>query len=83
MLAPLERNRRYVQRVCVCIINLHFNWVPDNWTRREKILNYCVGVIDASKQEKQTTLESTSDDPRTQRKMQAALFGDETKVRVE
>lgn len=57
-----------------------FDTVLDNWTRRGQILNYCVGVLDASKQEKQIRLASLGDDPRAQRKLQAELFSYETKV---
>jgi hypothetical protein len=54
----------------------------DNWTRRTKIIDYCVNVIDVAQQEKRLNLETVGDDARAQRKIQAALFADETKVRV-
>lgn len=78
MFTPMEGNRRYAHRGSH-ISPFKFDGV-DNWTRRAKILDYCVGVLDASKQEKQTHIDNSGDDPRAQRKLQAELFSYETKV---
>jgi len=49
----------------------------ENWTRRAKIIDYCVGIVDNSTQE--TGLGDLEDGPRVERKRQAALYADETK----
>jgi len=51
----------------------------DNWTRRTKIIDYCVGVLDSSKKDTQTSIDNLEDDPRSQRKLRAALYADDTK----
>lgn len=52
----------------------------ENWKRRTEIVEYCVGVVDQSMEQKRATLQSEDVDPATQRKIQGALFAEEVKV---
>ncbi|KAH7929436.1 hypothetical protein BV22DRAFT_1002723 [Leucogyrophana mollusca] len=51
----------------------------ENWKRRTEIVDYCVGVVDQSMDEKRKALDGQEGDARAQRKTQAALFADEVK----
>ncbi|RDB22874.1 Coiled-coil domain-containing protein 58 [Hypsizygus marmoreus] len=50
-----------------------------NWKRRTELVEYCVKVVDQSLNEKRKAMDTQSDDPRTQRKIQAEIFADEVK----
>lgn len=51
-----------------------------NWSRRRAIVNYCVGVVDESVDEKRQTLQDAGDDASVQRKARGALYAEEVKV---
>ncbi|EGN93051.1 hypothetical protein SERLA73DRAFT_64689 [Serpula lacrymans var. lacrymans S7.3] len=51
----------------------------ENWKRRTEIIEYCDGVVDRSMQEKRGAVNDLKEDPRAQRKIQAALFADQVK----
>ncbi|KZT24513.1 hypothetical protein NEOLEDRAFT_1134891 [Neolentinus lepideus HHB14362 ss-1] len=51
----------------------------ENWKRRTQIIEYCVGVVDASMDEKRNTIEDQADKPAEQRKLQAQLYAEEVK----
>ncbi|KDQ64491.1 hypothetical protein JAAARDRAFT_117784 [Jaapia argillacea MUCL 33604] len=51
----------------------------ENWKRRTEIVEYCVGVVDASMDEKRQSMQELESDPAAQRRTQAALFADEVK----
>ena len=53
----------------------------ENWKRRKDIIDYCVGVVDVSLEEKRRVLFSQEADPATQRKVKGALYAEEVKVR--
>ncbi|KAJ6539337.1 caffeine-induced death protein 2-domain-containing protein [Mycena capillaripes] len=46
-----------------------------NWNRRKQVIDYCVGVVDQSKEEKQKAAE-VEEDPSRRRKLEAAMFSD-------
>jgi hypothetical protein len=50
-----------------------------NWTRRRTIIEYCVGVVDQSKEEKQKAAQA-EEDPARRRAMEAKVFSDDVKV---
>ena len=52
----------------------------ENWKRRTEIVEYCVGVVDQSMDEKRKVLETQQSDAATQRRIQGALFAEEVKV---
>lgn len=54
----------------------------ENWKRRTEIVSYCVGVVDKSMVEKRQSMQDQSSDPSAQRRIQAALYSDEVKVRA-
>ena len=51
-----------------------------NWKRRTQLIEYCVGVVDQSIEEKRRGIEDESLDPSSRRKMQAEMYGEEVKV---
>ncbi|EIM85633.1 uncharacterized protein STEHIDRAFT_140204 [Stereum hirsutum FP-91666 SS1] len=51
----------------------------ENWRRRTEIIDYCVGVVDQSMEQKRTVIQEKEDDPAGQRKIQGALFAEEVK----
>lgn len=55
--------------------------VKENWKRRTEIIEYCVGVVDKSMEEKKLTLQQESTVPAVQRQIQGALYAEEVKVR--
>ncbi|PCH41161.1 hypothetical protein WOLCODRAFT_137225 [Wolfiporia cocos MD-104 SS10] len=50
-----------------------------NWKRRTEIVDYCVGVVDQSMEEKRQSLSSKEHDAASQRRTQGALFAEEVK----
>ena len=54
----------------------------ENWKRREAIIEYCVGVVDRSVEEKRTALEQDPNaaDERVQRRIRGEMYAQETKV---
>ncbi|KAF7355309.1 Coiled-coil domain-containing protein 58 [Mycena sanguinolenta] len=50
-----------------------------NWSRRKTIIEYCVSVVDQSKEEKQKAAQA-EEDPSRRRAIEAALFADNVKV---
>lgn len=52
-----------------------------NWKRRTEIINYCVGVVDQSMDEKRRSLDTEGNDPTQQRRTQGALYAEDVKVR--
>ncbi|CCL99422.1 uncharacterized protein FIBRA_01440 [Fibroporia radiculosa] len=50
-----------------------------NWKRRTEIVEYCVGVVDQSMDEKRKQLQQEAGDPATQRRIQGTLFAEEVK----
>lgn len=52
-----------------------------NWKRRTEIINYCVGVVDQSMDEKRRSLDTEGNDPPQQRQTQGALYAEDVKVR--
>lgn len=55
----------------------------ENWKRRTEIVEYCVGVVDQSIDEKRKILDTQQSDASTQRRIQGVLYAEEVKVRVE
>jgi hypothetical protein len=53
----------------------------ENWKRRTEIVSYCVGVVDKSMAEKRQSMQDQAEDSSAQRRIQAALYADEVKVR--
>ncbi|THH20309.1 hypothetical protein EW146_g1010 [Bondarzewia mesenterica] len=51
----------------------------ENWKRRTDVIEYCVGVVDQSMEQKRQALGESAGDPTAQRKIQGALFADEVK----
>ena len=51
-----------------------------NWKRRTQLIEYCVGVVDQSIEEKKKGIEDESLDPSSRRQMQAEMYGEEVKV---
>ncbi|PSS05376.1 hypothetical protein PHLCEN_2v3865 [Hermanssonia centrifuga] len=51
----------------------------ENWKRRTEIIEYCVTVVDQSKEEKQESLEKTDAEPSAQRKIRAELYSEQVK----
>ncbi|CAL1700955.1 unnamed protein product [Somion occarium] len=51
----------------------------ENWKRRTEIIEYCVGVVDKSMEEKKLTLQQESTVPAVQRQIQGALYAEEVK----
>ncbi|KAJ7781249.1 caffeine-induced death protein 2-domain-containing protein [Mycena metata] len=49
-----------------------------NWNRRKQIIDYCVAVVDQSKEEKQRTAQ-VEEDPSRRRKLEAAMYSDDVK----
>ncbi|KAJ7904506.1 caffeine-induced death protein 2-domain-containing protein [Mycena olivaceomarginata] len=49
-----------------------------NWTRRRTIIEYCVGVVDQSKEEKQKAAQA-EEDPARRRAIEAKVFSDDVK----
>lgn len=56
--------------------------ITENWKRRKDIIDYCVGVVDVSLEEKRQVLSSQEADPATQWKVKGALYAEEVKVRT-
>jgi hypothetical protein len=54
-----------------------------NWTRRTKLVKYCVYVVDQSLTEHRKVMEDQTEDPASQRRIQAKIFEDEVKVWTE
>ena len=52
----------------------------ENWKRRTDIIEYCVGVVDISLDEKRRELSVEGSDTATARKMKGALYAEEVKV---
>ena len=52
----------------------------ENWKRRTDIIEYCVGVVDISLDEKRRELSVAGSDTATARKMKGALYAEEVKV---
>ncbi|KAL1944188.1 hypothetical protein VTO73DRAFT_3373 [Trametes versicolor] len=50
-----------------------------NWSRRKDIVDYCVGVVDQSLEEKRELLQSAGDDASAQRKAKGVLYAEEVK----
>ncbi|KAI9066776.1 hypothetical protein FKP32DRAFT_1565142 [Trametes sanguinea] len=50
-----------------------------NWSRRTDIVEYCVGVVDQSLEEKRQSLQSAGDDASAQRKAKGILYAEEVK----
>lgn len=50
-----------------------------NWKRRQQIIEYCVDVVDRSKEEKQTAAQAEEDSKR-RRAIEAAVFSDDVMV---
>lgn len=50
-----------------------------NWKRRTEIINYCVGVVDQSMDEKRRSLDTEGNDPTQQRRTQGALYAEDVK----
>ncbi|KAI0353531.1 hypothetical protein OH77DRAFT_1406706 [Trametes cingulata] len=50
-----------------------------NWSRRKEIVEYCVGVIDQSLEEKRQTLQNAGDDASAQRRAKGILYAEEVK----
>jgi len=50
-----------------------------NWKRRTQLIEYCVGVVDQSIEEKKKGIEDESLDPSSRKKMQAEMYGEEVK----
>ncbi|VDC06300.1 unnamed protein product [Peniophora sp. CBMAI 1063] len=53
----------------------------ENWKRRESIIEYCVGVVDKSAEEKRVALQQdpSAADERMQRRIRAEMYAQETK----
>lgn len=51
-----------------------------NWNRRTQLIEYCVGVVDQSLEEKRQSIQGQDVDPVLKRKTQAAMYSDEVKV---
>ncbi|ETW75710.1 hypothetical protein HETIRDRAFT_422381 [Heterobasidion irregulare TC 32-1] len=51
----------------------------ENWKRRTDVIEYCVGVVDQSMEQKRQALGEKVGDPVEQRKIQGDLFADEVK----
>ncbi|KAJ7276390.1 caffeine-induced death protein 2-domain-containing protein [Mycena haematopus] len=49
-----------------------------NWSRRRTIIEYCVGVVDQSKEEKQKAAQA-EEDPARRRTIEATMFADDVK----
>ncbi|GBE79627.1 caffeine-induced death protein 2-domain-containing protein [Sparassis latifolia] len=49
-----------------------------NWKRRTEIVDYCVGVVDQSMEDRRQSMK-TEDDPAIQRRQQGALYAEEVK----
>ncbi|KAJ6515903.1 caffeine-induced death protein 2-domain-containing protein [Mycena sanguinolenta] len=49
-----------------------------NWSRRRTIIEYCVGVVDQSKEEKQKAAQA-EEDPARRRAIETALFADDVR----
>jgi hypothetical protein len=54
--------------------------ILENWRRRTEIVEYCVGVVDQSMDEKRKSIDTQEGDPKAQRKIQAELYSEEVKV---
>ncbi|KAJ7095373.1 caffeine-induced death protein 2-domain-containing protein [Mycena belliarum] len=52
--------------------------LASNWSRRKQLIDYCIDVVDQSKQEKQRAAEA-EEDPARRRAHDAAVFSDEVK----
>jgi hypothetical protein len=50
-----------------------------NWNRRRQLIEYCVDVVDRSKEEKQKAAQADEDATR-RRALEAAVFADDVKV---
>jgi hypothetical protein len=51
-----------------------------NWTRRTKLVEYCVYVVDQSLTDQRKDLEDQTEDPASRRTIQAKIFENEVKV---
>ncbi|KAI0638054.1 caffeine-induced death protein 2-domain-containing protein [Trametes polyzona] len=50
-----------------------------NWSRRKEIVDYCVGVMDESLEEKRQSLQNAGDDASAQRRAKGILYAEEVK----
>ena len=66
------------------LFSLRLHLEPDantaNWKRRTQLIEYCVGVVDQSIEEKRKGIEDENLDPSSRRKMQAEMYGEEVRV---
>jgi hypothetical protein len=60
----------------------NFSQAVGNWTRRTKLVEYCVYVMDQSLIDHRKVMEAQTDDPASQRKIQAKAFEEEVKVKT-
>ncbi|KAJ3869650.1 hypothetical protein EV359DRAFT_59611 [Lentinula novae-zelandiae] len=51
-----------------------------NWSRRTELIEYCVGVVDKSNEEKQEIVDSQTSNPSEVRKARAEKYSQEVKV---
>ncbi|EPQ59230.1 hypothetical protein GLOTRDRAFT_70478 [Gloeophyllum trabeum ATCC 11539] len=51
----------------------------ENWKRRTQIIEYCVGVVDTSMEDKRKAIQAQASNPSAQRKTQGELYADEVK----
>ena len=52
-----------------------------NWTRRQDIVNYCVGVVDESLEAQRLSVADAGEDASARRRAKGALYAEEVKVR--
>ncbi|OBZ70375.1 hypothetical protein A0H81_09881 [Grifola frondosa] len=51
-----------------------------NWKRRTEIIDYCVGVVDQSMEEKRGSLDAVQLEPSARRSLEGSLYADEVKA---